>query len=209
MARYTGADCRLCRREGAKLFLKGDRCYTDKCAMERRAYAPGEAGRKRVKENEYLLQLRERQKTKRIYGVLEKQFRAYYDIASRKQGVTGENLLTILESRLDNVVYRLGFAKSRAEARQQVRHGHIHVNGRRVDIPSFRVRPGDLISVAPKAKEMLVIKSALISNERVQVPAWLEVDIEKLQGSVLSLPQRDQIDLDIREQLIVELYSKN
>lgn len=209
MARYTGADCRLCRREGAKLFLKGDRCYTDKCAMERRAYAPGEAGRKRVKENEYLLQLREKQKTKRIYGVLEKQFRAYYDIASRKQGVTGENLLTILESRLDNVVYRLGFAKSRAEARQQVRHGHIRVNGRRVDIPSFRVRPGDLISVAPKAKEMLVIKSALISNERVQVPAWLEVDIEKLQGSVLSLPQRDQIDLDIREQLIVELYSKN
>ena len=209
MARYTGADCRLCRREGSKLFLKGDRCYTDKCAMERRAYAPGEAGRKRVKENEYLLQLREKQKTKRIYGVLEKQFRAYYDIASRKQGVTGENLLTILESRLDNVVYRLGFAKSRAEARQQVRHGHIHVNGRRVDIPSFRVRPGDLISVAPKAKEMLVIKSALISNERVQVPAWLEVDIEKLQGSVLSLPQRDQIDLDIREQLIVELYSKN
>ena len=208
MARYTGADCRLCRREGAKLFLKGDRCYTDKCAMERRAYAPGEAGRKRVKENEYLLQLREKQKTKRIYGVLEKQFRAYYDIASRKQGVTGENLLTILESRLDNVVYRLGFAKSRAEARQQVRHGHIHVNGRRVDIPSFRVRPGDLISVAPKAKEMLVIKSALISNERVQVPAWLEVDIEKLQGSVLSLPTRDQIDLDINEQLIVELYSK-
>lgn len=209
MARYTEAVCRQCRREGQKLFLKGDRCYTDKCAMERRAYAPGEAGRKRVKENEYLLQLREKQKTKRIYGVLEKQFRAYYDIASRKQGVTGENLLTILESRLDNVVYRLGFAKSRAEARQQVRHGHIHVNGRRVDIPSFRVRPGDLISVAPKAKEMLVIKSALISNERVQVPAWLEVDIEKLQGSVLSLPQRDQIDLDIREQLIVELYSKN
>ncbi|HIT46039.1 MAG TPA: 30S ribosomal protein S4 [Candidatus Aphodovivens excrementavium] len=209
MARYTGADCRLCRREGSKLFLKGDRCYTDKCAMERRAYAPGEAGRKRVKENEYLLQLREKQKTKRIYGVLEKQFRAYYELASRKQGITGENLLGILETRLDNVVYRLGFAKSRAEARQQVRHGHIHVNGRRVNIPSFRVRPGDLISVAPKAKEMLVIKSALISNERVQVPAWLEVDIEKLQGSVLALPQRDQIDLDIREQLIVELYSKN
>lgn len=209
MARYTGADCRLCRREGSKLFLKGDRCYTDKCAMERRAYAPGEAGRKRVKENEYLLQLREKQKTKRIYGVLEKQFRAYYELASRKQGITGENLLGILETRLDNVVYRLGFAKSRAEARQQVRHGHIHVNGRRVNIPSFRVRPGDLISVAPKAKEMLVIKSALISNERVQVPAWLEVDIEKLQGSVLALPQRDQIDLDVREQLIVELYSKN
>ena len=208
MARYTGADCRLCRREGAKLFLKGDRCYSEKCAMERRNYAPGEAGKKRIKESEYRTQMREKQKTKRIYGLLEKQFHHYYDMASRQQGVTGENLLRILESRLDNVVYRLGFAKSRAEARQQVRHGHICVNGRRVDIPSFRVRPGDLISVAPKAKEMLVIKSALISNERVQVPAWLEVDIEKLQGSVLALPQRDQIDSDIREQLIVELYSK-
>ena len=208
MARYTGADCRLCRREGAKLFLKGDRCYTDKCAIERRNYAPGEAGKKRVKESEYRIQLREKQKTKRIYGVLEKQFRGYYDMANRSKGVTGENLLRILESRLDNVVYRLGFAKSRAEARQQVRHGHITVNGRRVDIPSFRVRPGDLVAVVPKAKDMLVIKSALISNERVQGPAWLEVDIEKLQGSVLALPQRDQIDLDIREQLIVELYSK-
>ena len=196
MARYTGADCRLCRREGAKLFLKGDRCYTDKCAIERRNYAPGEAGKKRIKESEYRLQLREKQKTKRIYGVLEKQFHHYYEIAGRQQGVTGENLLRILESRLDNVVYRLGFAKSRAEARQQVRHGHITVNGRRVDIPSFRVKAGDLVAVAPKA------------NERVQVPAWLEVDIEKLQGNVLALPQRDQIDLDIREQLIVELYSK-
>jgi small subunit ribosomal protein S4 len=176
--------------------------------MQRRDYAPGEAGRKRTKESEYRIQLREKQKTKRIYGLLEKQFRHYYDIASRQQGVTGENLLCILESRLDNVVYSLGFAKSRAEARQQVRHGHIHVNGRRVDIPSYRVRPGDLVSVAPKAKDLLVIKSALISNERVTVPAWLEVDIEKLQGSVLALPQRDQIDADIREQLIVELYSK-
>ena len=205
MARYTGADC---RREGAKLFLKGDRCYTEKCAIERRNYAPGEAGKKRIKESEYRNQLREKQKTKRIYGVLEKQFRHYYDMANRQKGVTGENLLRILESRLDNVVYRLGFAKSRAEARQQVRHGHIIVNGRRVDIPSFRVKPGDLVAVAPKAADLLVIKSALISNERVQVPAWLEVDIEKLQGSVLALPQRDQIDLDIREQLIVELYSK-
>ena len=208
MARYTGAVCRLCRREGAKLFLKGERCYTEKCSFSRREYAPGEAGRKRVKESEYRMQLREKQKTKRLYGLLEKQFHHYYEMASRQQGVTGENLLRILESRLDNVVYRLGFAKSRAEARQQVRHGHIYVNGRRVDIPSFRVRPGDLVSVAPKAREMLVIKSALISNERVQVPAWLEVDIEKLQGSVLSLPNRDQIDADIREQLIVELYSK-
>ena len=208
MARYTGADCRLCRREGAKLFLKGDRCYTDKCAIERRNYAPGEAGKKRIKESEYRLQLREKQKTKRIYGVLEKQFHHYYEIAGRQQGVTGENLLRILESRLDNVVYRLGFAKSRAEARQQVRHGHITVNGRRVDIPSFRVRPGELVSVAPKAKDLLVVKSALVSNERVQVTAWLEIYIEKLQGSVLSLPTRDQIDLDINEQLIVELYSK-
>ncbi len=208
MARYTGADCRLCRREGVKLFLKGDRCYTDKCAMERRAYAPGEAGKKRVKESEYRIQLREKQKTKRIYGLLEKQLHHYYEMANRQKGVTGENLLRLLETRLDNVVYRLGFAKSRAEARQQVRHGHITVNGKRVDIPSFRVRTGDLVSVAPKAKDMLVIKSALISSERTQVPAWLEVDIEKLQGSVLALPQRDQIDLDIREQLIVELYSK-
>ncbi len=208
MARYTGPDCRLCRREGCKLFLKGDRCYSEKCAMERRAYAPGEAGKKRIKESEYRIQMREKQKTKRLYGLLEKQFHHYYEMASRQKGVTGENLLRILESRLDNVVYRLGFAKSRAEARQQVRHGHITVNGKRVDIPSFRVRPGDLVAVAPKAREMLVIKSALISNERSAVPAWLEVDIEKLQGSVLTLPQRDQIDSDIREQLIVELYSK-
>ena len=208
MARYTGADCRLCRREGSKLFLKGDRCYTEKCAMERRPYPAGEAGHKRIKESEYRTQLREKQKTKRIYGLLEKQFHHYYEIATRQQGITGENLLRILESRLDNVVYRLGFAKSRDEARQQVRHGHIHVNGRRVDIPSFRVREGDVISVAPKAKDMLVIKTALISSERIEVPGWLEVDIEKLQGSVLALPTREQITTDVNEQLIVELYSK-
>ncbi len=208
MARYTGADCRLCRREGSKLFLKGDRCYSDKCAVERRPYPPGEAGKKRIKESEYRTQLREKQKTKRTYGLLEKQFRGYYDIANRQQGITGENLLRILESRLDNVVYRLGFAKSRDEARQIVRHGHINVNGRRVDIPSFRVRPGDLISVGIKAKDLLVIKTALISSERTEVPSWLEVDIEKLQGSILALPNRDQIDLDVQEQLIVELYSK-
>ncbi|MCL2883365.1 MAG: 30S ribosomal protein S4 [Coriobacteriia bacterium] len=208
MARYTGADCKLCRREGGKLFLKGDRCYTDKCAYERRDYAPGDAGKKRPKESEYRIQLREKQKTKRIYGLLEKQFRGYYELANRQQGVTGDNLLRILETRLDNVVYRLGFAKSRDEARQQVRHGHIHVNGRRVDIPSFRVKDGDLIAVAPKARDMLVIKTALISHEKNEMPNWLEVDIDKLQGSVLSLPNRDQIDMDIREQLIVELYSK-
>ncbi|MBQ2680645.1 MAG: 30S ribosomal protein S4 [Eggerthellaceae bacterium] len=164
--------------------------------------------KRRRKESEYGMQLREKQKVKFIYGVLEKQFRGYYKHALRQEGVTGENLMRILESRLDNVVFRLGFARTRKEARQTVTHGHITVNGKRVDIPSYRVRPGDLVAVAPKAKELLVIKSALVSNERVTVPAWLEVDIEKLQGSVLSLPTRDQIDLDINEQLIVELYSK-
>ena len=164
--------------------------------------------KRRRKESEYAMQLREKQKAKFIYGVLEKQFRGYFKRAKSMQGQTGENLMTILETRLDTVVFRLGFARTRKEARQMVTHGHICVNGRRVDIPSFRVRPGELVSVAPKAKELLVVKSALVSNERVQVPAWLEIDIEKLQGSVLSLPTRDQIDLDINEQLIVELYSK-
>ena len=164
--------------------------------------------KRRRKESEYAMQLREKQKAKFIYGVLEKQFRGYFKRAKSMEGQTGENLMTILETRLDNVVFRLGFARTRKEARQMVTHGHICVNGRRVDIPSFRVRPGELVSVAPKAKELLVVKSALVSNERVRVPAWLEIDIEKLQGSVLSLPTRDQIDLDINEQLIVELYSK-
>ena len=164
--------------------------------------------KRRRKESEYGMQLREKQKAKFIYGVLEKQFRGYFNKAKRQPGITGENLMRILESRLDNVVFRLGFARTRKEARQTVSHGHITVNGKRVDIPSYRVRPGDVVAVADKAKEMLVIKSALVSNERMQVPAWLEVDIEKLQGNVLSLPTRDQIDLDINEQLIVELYSK-
>ncbi len=164
--------------------------------------------KRRRKESEYGMQLREKQKAKFIYGVLEKQFHGYFNKARKMNGVTGENLMIILESRLDNVVFRLGFARTRKEARQTVRHGHITVNGKRVDIPSYRVRPGDVVAVADKAKEMLVIKSALVSNERMQVPAWLEVDIEKLQGNVLSLPNRDQIDLDINEQLIVELYSK-
>ena len=164
--------------------------------------------KRRRKESEYGMQLREKQKVKFIYGVLEKQFHGYFNKAKRQPGITGENLMRILESRLDNVVFRLGFARTRKEARQTVSHGHITVNGKRVDIPSYRVRPGDVVAVADKAKEMLVIKSALVSNERMQVPAWLEVDIEKLQGNVLSLPNRDQIDLDINEQLIVELYSK-
>lgn len=164
--------------------------------------------KRRRKESEYGLQLREKQKAKFVYGVLEKQFRGYFKKAKSMPGVTGENLMQILESRLDNVVFRLGLARTRKEARQTVTHGHITLNGKRVDIPSIRVRPGDLVAVAPKAKDLLVIKSALVSNERVQVPAWLEVDIEKLQGSVLELPSREQIDLDIHEQLIVELYSK-
>jgi small subunit ribosomal protein S4 len=208
MARYTGADCRLCRREGIKLFLKGDRCYSDKCGVERRPFPPGQAGRKRPRDSEYRVQLREKQKAKRSYGVLEKQFRTYYTIASRQQGKSGENLLRLLESRLDNVVYRLGFAASRDEARQTVRHNHISVNGKRVNIPSYRVRPGDIVAVAEKARELTVVKAAIISSARVEVPAWLQVDVEKLQGKVLALPTRDQIDMAVREQLIVELYSK-
>jgi small subunit ribosomal protein S4 len=208
MARYTGADCRLCRREGVKLFLKGDRCYSDKCGVERRPFPPGQAGKKRPRDSEYRVQLREKQKAKRSYGILEKQFRNYYELASRQQGITGENLLRLLESRLDNVVYRLGFAASRDEARQTVRHNHILVNGKRVNIPSYRVRPGDLVSLAPAARDLVVVKAAIISSARVEVPGWLEVDVEKLQGSVLSMPQRDQIDMPVREQLIVELYSK-
>lgn len=208
MARYTGADCRLCRREGIKLFLKGDRCYSDKCGVERRPFPPGQAGKKRPRDSEYRVQLREKQKAKRTYGVLEKQFRTYYELASRQQGKSGENLLRLLESRLDNVVYRLGFAASRDEARQAVRHNHILVNGRRVNIPSYRIRPGDAVAVADKARNMSVVKAAIISSARVEVPAWLQVDVEKLQGKVLSLPTRDQIDCPVREQLIVELYSK-
>jgi small subunit ribosomal protein S4 len=176
--------------------------------MEKRPYPPGQAGKKRPRESEYRIQLREKQKTKRMYGMLEKQFRSYYVEANRQDGITGENLLRLLETRLDNVVYRLGFANSRSAARQIVRHGHIQVNGKRVDIPSYRVRAGDLVQVGPKAKDLLVIKSAIISNERSTVPGWLEVDIEKLQGSVISLPTRDQIDLTVKENLIVELYSK-
>lgn len=208
MARYTGADCRRCRREGIKLFLKGDKCYMDKCPVEKRPYPPGQAGKKRPRDSEYRIQLREKQKTKRIYGLLEKQFRGYYELANRQQGITGENLLVLLESRLDNVVYRLGFAKSRDEARQIVRHNHITVNGRRVNIPSYRVRPGDLVAVAQKSRDLLVIKTSLIASEKIEVPGWIEVDIEKLQGKVLSLPTREMIDAPVREQLIVELYSK-
>ncbi len=208
MARYTGADCRLCRREGIKLFLKGDRCYSDKCGVERRPYPPGMAGKKRPRDSEYRVQLREKQRTKRIYGILEKQFRGYYELANRQQGITGENLLRVLESRLDNVVYRLGFATSRDESRQLIRHRHFRVNGKVVTIPSYRVRPGDTVSVGEKARDMVVIKGALISSSKIEVPGWLEVDVEQLSGKVLSMPARSQIDAPVREQLIVELYSK-
>jgi len=208
MARYTGADCRQCRREGIKLFLKGDRCYSDKCGIERRPYPPGQAGKKRPRDSEYRVQLREKQKAKRIYGLLEKQFRNYYKLATRMPGITGENLLRLLESRLDNVVYRLGFAASRDEARQMVRHGHFLVDGRRVDIPSFRVRPGQVVAVAEKSKDLTVLKAAMISSSKIEIPGWLEVDVEKLTGKILSLPIREQIDAPVREQLIVELYSK-
>lgn len=209
MARYTGADCRLCRREGAKLFLKGDRCYTEKCAIERRNYAPGEAGKKRIKESEYRLQLREKQKTKRIYGVLEKQFRHYYEIAGRQQGVTGENLLRILESRLDNVVYRLGFATTRRDARQLVTHGHFTVNGKKVDIPSYLVKVGDVIEV--KASSRSSVKFSKLTGEDaplVTVPQWLEREKNALKGTVVQMPVREDIDLPVEEHLIVELYSK-
>lgn len=209
MARYTGADCRLCRREGAKLFLKGDRCYTDKCAIERRNYAPGEAGKKRVKESEYRIQLREKQKTKRIYGVLEKQFRGYYDMANRSKGVTGENLLRILESRLDNVVYRLGFAMTRREARQLVGHGHFTVNGQRVDIPSYLVKAGDVIEVKESSRSSVKFKRLTGEDApTVLVPKWLERDKNALKGTVVQMPAREDIDLPVEEHLIVELYSK-
>ena len=206
MARDTGPQCKQCRREGMKLFLKGERCLTDKCGVERRAYPPGDHGRGRMKQSEYRLQLREKQKARRFYGVLEGQFRTYYDKASRQPGVTGENLLRLLETRLDNVLVRLGFAASRRQARQLVRHGHWSVNGRRVDIPSYHVRPGDVIAVKAGTGAETVIRDAteLISS----VPAWLEADHDALTAKVLRLPDRDEIVTPVQEQLIVELYSK-
>ena len=208
MARYTDAVCRLCRREGKKLFLKGERCYTDKCAVVRRAYAPGQHGQGRKKASEYGIQLRAKQQAKRYYGVLESQFRHYFELADRKQGVTGENLLRLLESRLDNVVYRLGFASSRPEARQLVTHRHFTVNGKRVNIPSFRVKPGDVIAVYDKSRNSDKFKMILAANGSRPAPKWLEVDRANFKATVLSLPNREDIDLDVEETLIVELYSK-
>ena len=209
MARYTGADCRLCRREGAKLFLKGDRCYTEKCAIERRNYAPGEAGKKRIKESEYRNQLREKQKVKFVYGIMEKQFRMYYEKAARMPGKTGENLLTFVERRLDNVVYRLGFAMTRREARQLVGHGHFTVNGQRVDIPSYLVKAGDMIEVKESSRSSAKFKRLTgVDAPTVLVPKWLERDKNALKGTVVQMPAREDIDLPVEEHLIVELYSK-
>ena len=208
MARYTGPDCKLCRRERQKLYLKGTRCEGPKCAIEKRPYPPGEHGRGRIKESEYLLQLREKQKARRIYGVLEKQFRNYYQEASRQQGLTGENLLVLLESRLDNVVYRGGLARSRDEARQIVRHRHFQVNGRTVNIPSYRVRPGDVLTVRERSRNIVPILGSLELFGMRQIPGWLSTDRNKLQISVLDRPSRAQIDVPVQEQLIVELYSK-
>ena len=208
MARYTGAVCRLCRREGQKLFLKGDRCYTDKCAVERRAYAPGMHGNARNKKlSEYGVQLREKQKARRYYGVLESQFAEYFEMASKRKGMTGENLLAILESRLDNVVYRLGFAMSRAEARQLVRHGHFTVNGKKVNIPSYLVSGGETIELKDSSRSLDKFKGALEANASRVVPKWLEMDKNNV-AKVVAVPAREDIDLPIEEHLIVELYSK-
>ena len=208
MARYTEAVCRMCRREGQKLFLKGDRCYTQKCAMECRAYAPGMHGQNRSKTSEYGQQLREKQKAKRYYGLLENQFRNYFELAERRPGQTGENLLAILESRLDNVVYRLGFAMSRAEARQLVTHGHITVNGKRVNIPSFLVKPGMVITLKDSSKSLDKIKANVEANASRPAPKWLDYDANNMVGKVVAMPARDDIDLPVEEHLIVELYSK-
>ena len=207
MARYTEAVCRLCRRERMKLFLKGAKCDSMKCAIERKPYPPGEHGRGRIRESEYLLQLREKQKARRIYGVLEKQFRNMYAVASRQQGIAGENLLRMLESRLDNVVFRANFGASRNQARQLVRHGHVTVNGKRLTIPSYQCRKDDVVALADKIKQNIVIRHNLDTIDRA-TPAWLDVSKDAVQATVRDLPLRDQIDVPVREQLIVELYSK-
>jgi small subunit ribosomal protein S4 len=209
MARYIGPVCRLCRREDAKLFLKGDRCYTDKCGYERRQYPPGQHGQaRRRRPSDYGQQLREKQKVKRMYGLIEKQFRGYYYKAARMKGVTGENLLQLLERRLDNTALRSGFASSHAEARQLVRHGHFLVNGKKVNIPSYQVRPGDVIEVREKSRKVQKITDALGNLDRSPLPAWIEIDRDKCTGKITALPTRADSSADIDEQLIVELYSK-
>jgi small subunit ribosomal protein S4 len=206
LARYTGPVCKQCRREKQKLFLKGQRCYTAKCGVEKKPYPPGLHGRARIRESEYLIQLREKQKARRFYGVLEKQFRHYYEEASRSKGVTGEELLSLLERRLDNVVYRAGFAASRRQARQLVNHGHFRVNGKKATIPSYRVRVGDVITTREKSNDLIAIRHALDTSP--PPPEWIRVDASTVKAEVAALPRRDQVDIPVQESLIVELYSK-
>ncbi len=208
MARYIGSKCRLCRREGSKLFLKGEKCYTSKCAIENRPFPPGQHGQRRTRLSDYAGQLREKQKVRRIYGVLEGQFRSYYKEADRRKGSTGENLLQLLEGRLDNVVFRMGFGVSRTEARQLVRHNGITVNGSKVNIPSYQVQAGDVVAVADKAKEQLRVKASVDFSQQHGVAEWLDVDAKKLSGTFKAIPERSELSSDINEQLIVELYSK-
>ena len=209
MARYRGSVCKLCRREGTKLFLKAERCYTDKCGVSRRSYPPGQHGQARIKQSEYCIQLREKQKIRRLYGLLESQFRGYFEKAERMKGVTGDNLLQLLERRLDNVVQRVGFAGSKKEARQLVRHGHLLVNGRKVNIPSYLLKAGDLIELREKSRGIAQIQQTLAAVEKRGFPSWLEIDKTQFRGKVLALPARDECTLPtVKEQLVVELYSK-
>ena len=208
MARYRESVCRLCRREGLKLFLKGDRCYTDKCAIDRRGYPPGQHGQGRTKVSNYGTQLREKQKIRRLYGVMEKQFRRYFTEANRQKGNTGTNLLVLLERRLDNVVFRVGFSASRNDARQLVRHGHVRVNGRRVDIPSYLIKVGDTIAVADKGQKSTRVNTALDAVERRGVPSWLELNRDQYSGVIRSMPSREEMTMPMQEQLVVELYSR-
>ncbi|MBI3570575.1 MAG: 30S ribosomal protein S4 [Gammaproteobacteria bacterium] len=208
MARYNDSKCRLCRREGGKLFLKGEKCFTEKCPVEKRAYAPGQHGQQKSRLSDYGKQLREKQKLRRIYGILERQFENYYQEAARHKGSTGEDLLKMLESRLDNVAYRMGFGVSRAEARQLVRHNAVRVNGRRVNIPSYQVRPNDLIEISTSAQEQLRIKAALEAAGQRGIPEWLDVDVKAMKGTFKSVPERNDLPSDINESLVVALYSK-
>jgi small subunit ribosomal protein S4 len=208
VGRYIGSVCRLCRREGNKLFLKGSRCYTEKCAIERRSYAPGQHGQARLRISEYQTQLREKQKLKRIYGLLERQFRGYFKKAARKKGVTGENLLQMLERRVDNVVYRLGFCSSRKEARQMVTHGHFLVNGRKVDVASFLVKNGDVVELKPASRQLPQIQASLTAAEGRGIPQWLDLDKANFKGGMNALPTKEELAIPVNEQLVVELYSR-
>ncbi|MCO5143974.1 MAG: 30S ribosomal protein S4 [Oligoflexia bacterium] len=208
MARYTGPVCRICRRENQKLFLKGERCLTEKCAFERRAYPPGQHGHGRIKFSEYAIQLREKQKLKRLYGLVEKQFRAYFDKAERMKGVTGHNLLSLLERRLDSTIYRVGFGSSRTQSRLAVRHGHVLVNGKKVDVPSYILKKGDTVTLTPESQKVAAILASIESSKNREAPQWLEVDHGSFKATVKDLPTRDDVTIPVEERLVVELYSK-